>query len=333
MPIIRVEKLSKTFRVKQKQQGFAASVRSLFRPVYVEKSAVHDISFAVEPGETVAFLGPNGAGKSTTIKMLTGILHPSGGQAEVIGCCPWKERKKLAFMVGTVFGQKSQLWYHLPPIDTFELVSRIYELRRNDYLARRTQLIDRFELGPYLNTPVRKLSLGERMRCEIVAALLHRPKVLFLDEPTIGLDVVVKMRIREWIRELNREEGTTLFLTSHDPGDVEQLCRRAIVINHGQIVLDDQVSRLKREWLTRKTIRLQLSEEAGPFSLPGVSIVKRKENRLTLSVDTSVVSIEDVLGLIVGRFRIVDMTVEDPPMEEVIRHIYDSRREAGRETE
>jgi ABC-2 type transport system ATP-binding protein len=236
-------------------------------------------------------------------------------------------------MVGTVFGQKSQLWYHLPPIDTFELVSRIYELRRNDYLARRTQLIDRFELGPYLNTPVRKLSLGERMRCEIVAALLHRPKVLFLDEPTIGLDVVVKMRIREWIRELNREEGTTLFLTSHDPGDVEQLCRRAIVINHGQIVLDDQVSRLKREWLTRKTIRLQLSEEAGPFSLPGVSIVKRKENRLTLSVDTSVVSIEDVLGLIVGRFRIVDMTVEDPPMEEVIRHIYDSRREAGRETE
>lgn len=164
-----------------------ASVQALLKPEYVEKSAVEGITFSVDQGETLAFLGPNGAGKSTTIKMLTGILHPTTGQAEVLGCCPWKERTKLSYRIGSVFGQKSQLWYHLPPIDTFELMSRIYELRRNEYLCRRDDLIERFELGPYLHTAVRKLSLGERMRCEIAASLIHRPQVLFLDEPTIGM--------------------------------------------------------------------------------------------------------------------------------------------------
>lgn len=298
------------------------SVKGLFNPTVSEKVAVKPIDFTVEQGEVLAFLGPNGAGKSTTIKMLTGILHPSAGEAAVLGFCPWTERHKLAFHIGSVFGQKSQLWYHLPPLDTFELMGRIYEVGLHDFKKRRDDLIECFELGPYLHTAVRKLSLGERMRCEIAAALLHRPQIVFLDEPTIGLDVVVKHKIRELIREMNKEEGTTLFLTSHDAGDIEQLCKRAIVINHGQIILDDTVSNMKRDFLTYKTIKLKLAEAPEQFHVQGVEIVKQKGSGLRLSVDTAQTTIEAVLAYIVNNHRLVDVTIEDPPMEEIITHIY-----------
>jgi len=254
--------------------------------------------------------------------MLTGILHPSSGSAEVLGFCPWKERKKLAFHIGSVFGQKSQLWYHLPPVDTFELMSRIYELDRGDYLARRQDMIERFQLGPYLQTPVRKLSLGERMRCELACALLHRPSVVFLDEPTIGLDVIAKRSIRELIRHLNREEGTTIFLTSHDAGDIEQLCQRAIVINLGQVILDEPVSRMRTDYLTDKTIRLELAEETAAFQHPSANVVERSGAQLTLTVDTTKASMDEVLADIVRQVRIRDVTIEDAPMEDIISHIY-----------
>lgn len=327
MAVIRVAGLSKTFRVKRKMPGLSGSVRSLLKPHYEEKRAVRSIDLSVEAGETLAFLGPNGAGKSTTIKMLTGILHPTSGSADVLGLCPWRDRRKLAYRIGTVFGQKSQLWYHLPPIDTFELTGRIYELRPADFRSRRDELIRRFELEPYLHTPVRKLSLGERMRCEIAAALLHRPQIVFLDEPTIGLDVIVKQRIRDLIRDMNREDGTTVFLTSHDPGDIEQLCRRAVVINYGGVILDDEVARLKREYLTSKRLELQLGETApAGLPLPGVSIAARQGPRLQLSVDTAQTSVEEVLGYFLGCYKVEDMTVENPPMEEIIAHIYAGRR-------
>ncbi len=329
MPAIQIQDLTKVFRMKQKAEGLRGSVRSLFHPHYEDRVAVQQVSFEVEQGETVAFLGPNGAGKSTTIKMLTGILHPTQGEAVVLGRCPWRERKHLAYEIGSVFGQKSQLWYHLPPIDTFELMSRIYELPRGDYLARRDRLIERFDVGPYVKTPVRKLSLGERMRCELAAALLHRPKVVFLDEPTIGLDVVVKHRIRDLIREMNREEGTTVFLTSHDAGDIEQLCSRAIIINHGRIILDDKVSRMKRDFLTHKTIHLQLQEQNSDLSLRGVTIMHTDEDRLQLSVDTAIITIEEVLAHIVSGCRIADVTIEDPPMEQIISHIYAAKEPGG----
>lgn len=308
--------------MKHKQAGLIGSIKGLFNPTVSEKVAVKPIDFTVEQGEVLAFLGPNGAGKSTTIKMLTGILHPSGGEAAVLGYCPWTERHKLAFHIGSVFGQKSQLWYHLPPLDTFELMGRIYEVGQNDFKKRRDDLIERFELGPYLHTAVRKLSLGERMRCEIAAALLHRPQIVFLDEPTIGLDVVVKHKIRELIREMNKEEGTTLFLTSHDAGDIEQLCKRAIVINHGQIILDDTVSNMKRDFLTYKTIKLKLAETPENFQCQGVEIVKQKGSGLRLSVDTAQTTIEEALAYIVNNHRLIDVTIEDPPMEEIITHIY-----------
>ncbi|WP_127579709.1 ABC transporter ATP-binding protein [Paenibacillus koleovorans] len=322
---IRVRGLSKSFQVKRKQSGLRGSWKAWFHPEYNEKIAVQPIDLDIERGDFVAFLGPNGAGKSTTIKMLTGILHPTAGTAEVLGHCPWKERSKLAFRIGTVFGQKSQLWYHLPPMDTFELMSRIYEIGKTDYIRRRDDLIERFELQPYLTTPVRKLSLGERMRCEMAAALLHRPELVFLDEPTIGLDVVVKLRIRELLLEMNRQEGTTLFLTSHDAGDVEQLCRRAIVVNHGTIILDDRVANLKRNFLTRKTINLRLREPGDWTALrrEGVELLAERGTEATLSVDTSRVTIETVLADIVGAFRLEDVTIEDPPMEQIITRIYE----------
>ncbi|MCX7572221.1 ATP-binding cassette domain-containing protein [Tumebacillus sp. DT12] len=329
MSAIRVQGLTKSFTMKHKQPGLSGSIKGLFKPVVSEKVAVQPIDFTVEQGEVLAFLGPNGAGKSTTIKMLTGILHPSGGEADVLGYTPWRDRQRLAFHVGSVFGQKSQLWYHLPPVDTFELMGRIYEVPMNDFRKRRDDLVERFELGNYLHTPVRKLSLGERMRCEIAAALLHRPQIVFLDEPTIGLDVVVKAMIRDLIREMNREEGTTLFLTSHDAGDVEQLCKRVIVINHGQVILDDSVTNMKREYLTHKTIHLKLAViPEQPLLLPGVEVVKQKGAGLKLSVNTVETSIETVLAYIVQNYRLEDVTIEDPSMEEVITHIY---AKAGKE--
>ncbi|XID92995.1 ATP-binding cassette domain-containing protein [Paenibacillaceae bacterium WGS1546] len=324
MLALRTRGLGKTFRVKRKEAGLAGSFHSLWKPRWETKEAVRGIDLSVREGETIAFLGPNGAGKSTTIKMLTGILHPSFGEAEVLGYTPWKERERLAYRIGAVFGQKSQLWYHLPPLDSFELISAVYELRRDDFAKRRDDLVERFELGPYLRTPVRKLSLGERMRCEIAAAMLHRPKLLFLDEPTIGLDAVVKQRIRELIRERNREEGTTVFLTSHDAGDVEALCSRAVVIHHGSLLVDEPVERLKREAFSRKDVTLKLAEGADASVMPAIDGVEweREAGEIRLAVDLKRTTIERVLGELIGRVGFTDVNVEDPPLEEIIKHIY-----------
>lgn len=327
MPTIEVHELTKIFTVKKKSPGLRGSIRSLFRPHLEEKIAVQPTSFKVEQGEMLAFLGPNGAGKSTTIKMLTGILHPTSGSASVLGWTPWKDRGKLAYRIGTVFGQKSQLWYHLPPSDTFDLMSRIYEIPRSDYIRRRDQIVEQFELGPYMDTPVRKLSLGERMRCEITAALLHRPQVIFLDEPTIGLDVVVKQRIRQLIRQMNAEDGITVFLTSHDAGDVEELCKRAIVINHGRVIFDDHVRVMKRDYLKYKLINLKLNRPLEPIGLTGVQLLKQKANGAKIEVDLSKQSIERVMGLLVQQYSIEDITIEDPTMEQVITNIYSSGEE------
>lgn len=355
MPLIEVDNLAKTFKTRERAAGLAGSLRSFVAPRYREREAVKRISFALEPGEVLAFIGPNGAGKSTTIKMLTGILYPSGGQARVLGLTPWQQRRLLAFHIASVFGQKSQLWYHLPPQDTFDLLARIYELDMTVYRQRRDFLIEVFDIEEYMRTPARKLSLGERMRCELAAALLHKPSVLFLDEPTIGLDVIAKQRIRDLIGQLNTEEGVTVFLTSHDAGDIEQVCRRAIVINHGEIILDAPVAKMKRDYLKVKTVDLLLQEPAASMlktdpengkqrlsiQLPasiheemlvteGVEIVKAKGYGLKLEVDTSRCPLEPIIAAIMQHCHIVDMTISDPPMEEIIAKIYG---EKGREQE
>jgi ABC-2 type transport system ATP-binding protein len=239
MNAVEVENLKKVY-VVHKRRGLLKAKS--------EVVSVDGVSFCVPTGQAVAFIGPNGAGKSTTIRMLTGILKPTSGDMRVLGFTPWKERSKLAFHVGAVFGQRSQLWYHLPASDTFDLLARVYNLDKGEYIKRRAMLIERFELGPFLDVPVRRLSLGQRMRAEVAASLLHKPKLLLLDEPTIGLDINARKRLRELIREWNREEGLTVFLTSHDTGDIESVAERVIVINHGRIVLDDSVENLRKQF-------------------------------------------------------------------------------------
>ena len=248
MHAIKTEDLKKTYRTKVKAEGLRAGFRALLKPEWTEVHAVKGVSLNVERGDIVAFIGPNGAGKSTFIKMLCGILYPSEGYISVLGMSPVKERRKLAMRIGTVFGQKSQLWLHLPALDSFTLLSAIYEIDDVEKRRRIEELTELFELGEFLTTPVRKLSLGQRIRCEVAASLLHDPEMLFLDEPTIGLDVIVKQALRELILRYNEERGTTVFLTSHDPTDIEKLCRRAIVIDHGDVVLDTTVEALQTNY-------------------------------------------------------------------------------------
>lgn len=261
MKAIEVEDLSKTFRVKQKEKGMKGSLRAIVHPKTEEIKAVDRVSFDVDEGEILAFIGPNGAGKSTTIKMLTGILYPDGGRVEVLGIDPVKKRKQLAYEIGTVFGQKEQLWTHLTPYDNFRFFGAIYDIPKKEMEARIDELADTFELGAFINTPVRNLSLGQRIRCEIVASLIHKPKILFLDEPTIGLDPVVKENIRALIKQMNMELNTTIFLTSHDVGDIEKLCKRIIIVNRGQIVLDDSMQHLKYSYLDKKNVDADKMED------------------------------------------------------------------------
>ena len=322
MAAIDVCGLTKVFEVREKAPGLAGSLRSVISPTVREIEAVRTISFSVDEGEMLAFIGPNGAGKSTTIKMLTGILHPTGGRASVLGITPWENRQRLSSEIGCVFGQRSQLWYHLPPRDTFELLANVYEIPKSVYRDRLEMLAGRFELADFMSTPVRKLSLGQRMRCEIAASLLHGPKVLFLDEPTIGLDVVAKRAIRGLIRQMNREEGITVFLTSHDVGDMEELCRRVMIINHGELILDTSVSALRRDYLRFKIVRVRLADAIDGFEMDGVAVIKHKQANLKLSVDTDLTSIDEVLAGLMRRARIVDITIADPPTEQVIADIY-----------
>ncbi len=321
--VVQISGLAKTFVVKQKAPGLRGSLRSIWKPETRQVTAVSDISFSLEEGEMLAFIGPNGAGKSTTIKMLTGILYPSGGQAQVLGYVPWQERRQLGYHIGSVFGQKPQLWYHLPPEDAFRLFARIYEMDMDEFRRRRGFLVEAFQISRLLQIPVRKLSLGQRMKCEIAASLLHGPRIIFLDEPTIGLDVVAKQQVREAIRYLNETENTTIFLTSHDAGDIESLCKRVIIINHGRLIYDDRTSALKRQHLTRKRIDVRFAERLnGDFSIPGVTILKKGTYGVKLEFDSRQIPVEQVVQQIMAVKPTQDINIADPPLEEIIREIY-----------
>ena len=321
-PAVDVQDLSKVFRTPVRPGGMRNAVRQLVRSAHREVHAVRDLSLSIAPGERVAFVGPNGAGKSTTIKILSGILHPSGGRARVLGLTPWEDREALGFGIGTVFGQRSRLWLHLPATDTFDLLARVYDLDRSDYRRRRNALVDAFGLGDLVTKPARQLSLGERMRCELVACLLHAPRILFLDEPTIGLDVVAKAALRELIRDQSDREGTTILLTSHDTSDMERVCGRVLVINHGALLVDRAVADLRRTYLRRKVVTVLTEEERIDISIPGVSVVAREPHRTVFEVESDEASIEAVVRAVLGASRLQDLTVEDPPMDEIIQAIY-----------
>lgn len=323
-PAISVRGLCKQFRLREQPAGRFGTLRGLFNPTTREVKALDQLDLHIERGERVAFIGPNGAGKSTTIKLLSGILYPSSGSAEVLGLVPWKQRRQLAFQIGTVFGQRSQLWYHLPATDTFALLAKVYELDRALFAKRCDMLVQAFGLAEFLHRPVRSLSLGQRMRCEIAASLLHQPAVLFLDEPTIGLDVTAKAALREHIRDLAREEGTTLLLTSHDTGDIERVCDRVVVINHGRVILDQPVSTLRANWIKRKRVTLKTAEESISIDLPGVEIMEQSPFTTIVECSTDITPVEAVVASAMGQSRLRDLTVEDPPMEEIVQAIYDS---------
>lgn len=321
MQAIRVEALSKTFQVRRKEKGLRGSVQAILRPRTEEVRAVREVSFGVDEGEMLAFIGPNGAGKSTTIKMLTGILYPDGGRVEVLGIDPVKQRRQLACQIGTVFGQKEQLWTHLTPYDNFRFFGAIYDIPENETEKRIGELAERFELGEFINTPVRNLSLGQRIRCEIVASLIHKPQVLFLDEPTIGLDPVVKESVRSLVKQMNRECNTTIFLTSHDVGDIEKLCKRIIIVNAGQIVLDDSMEHLKYHYLHKKIVEVKMQEETALPQVEGITVLKQKGTNARLEVDTAVIAISDALRQINAE-AVEDINISNVPLENIIMDIY-----------
>jgi len=321
MPIIEVNNLSKTFKVKLKEKGLKGSFKAIFKPKYKTVKAVKNISFSVQKGEIIAFIGPNGAGKSTTIKMLTGILYPDDGEIKVLDINPQKDRKKLAYQIGTVFGQKEQLWTHLTPYDNFKFFGAIYDIPDSVVEKRIAEYTSTFELDKFINTPVRNLSLGQRIICEIVASLIHEPKILFLDEPTIGLDPVVKENIRTLIKRMNKEYKTTIFLTSHDVGDIEKLCKRVIIINNGSVVLDDSMENLKYHYLDKKIIEVKMKEKINLDDEEGITILKDKDYNLKIMIDTKKKNISDALKLL-NPENIVDINISNIPLEEIISNIY-----------
>jgi len=321
---IIISNLSKKFTFSVKNSS-ASWLKNLFAPETKEIIAVDNISFSVAEGERVAFIGPNGAGKSTTIKMLTGILSSTSGSINILGLDPIKDRKKLAYQIGTVFGQRSQLLPNLPLTDSLEFFGVMYDLTDSEIKKRIAELAEVFDLNPFIHQPVRKLSLGQRMRAEVAAALIHKPKIILLDEPTIGLDVVAKKILRDLLLKINKEEGTTIFLTSHDVGDIESLCDRTIIINHGAIIKDLPTENLAKTFILEKYINLIPIVRFKNFvALPnGLRYSAKTPNLITVAVDINKISVQEAIRKLLDIFDVEDIDVYNADLETVIRHIYE----------
>lgn len=315
--MIEVTNLSKVFKKPIKQKG----IKGFLFPKKEDFQAVKDINFKIQKGEIVAFVGPNGAGKSTTIKMLTGIVHPTSGMITIQGLNPSIQRKKLAYKIGCMFGQKSSLWMHLPAIDTYRLFGAMYDIPKHELEERILEVVKIFGIEDIINIPVRKLSLGQRMICEIAAILLHKPDILFLDEPTIGLDIVVKEKVRKAILNANKELGTTIFLTSHDLGDVEKLCNRIIIIDNGTIIKDESINELKNEYLSERLITITYEDTIDTEKIT-YPIVSQNDNRIMIRVDTLEKSISEILKEFLNYGNVIDIESIPLPLEEVIYDIY-----------
>ncbi len=323
MSQIVVENLWKRFQVAERKPGFIGALRGVFSRSYRDINALRNVGFSVEPGELVGYIGPNGAGKSTTIKVLSGILAPSSGKCEINGLTPWLNRQQHVKNIGVVFGQRTQLWWDLPVVESFELLRDIYQVPTRDYKDRRDELIQTMQIEDLLDTPVRQLSLGQRMRCDLVAALLHRPSILFLDEPTIGLDAVSKLAIREFIRKLNRDHGVTVILTTHDMDEIEALCERIIVIDNGAIFNDGTLESLRSRVNPERRLKVEFSENIA-FSHDDVRIVSREGNTLHLSFNPNRMTTTGLIQLLSESYPVKDLFVENPPIEEIIAQLYET---------
>ncbi|MCQ2002962.1 ATP-binding cassette domain-containing protein [Rhizobium sp. NRK18] len=324
-PIIRADRAAKIFRQRIRQPGLAGSLRYYLAPETKEVRAVEDISFEIGMGEAVGYLGPNGAGKSTMIKMLTGILVPTAGEVQVLGRTPHEERIANAREIGVVFGQRSQLWWDLPLADSFDLHRRIYRVEKTDYEQTRDELVAMLQITPYIDRPVRQLSLGQRMRAEIAMALMHSPKILFLDEPTIGLDVVAKDVVRKFLAEINRERGTTIILTTHDLKDIEEICPRLIMVDEGKLLFDGPLARLNETFGARRRLTLEFADDPGPVTVPGAELIEGEGIRRVFTLDHDRRSLVEIIASLGDGRALVDVRLEEPDIEDVIRTYYQSR--------
>jgi ABC-2 type transport system ATP-binding protein len=327
MPIIQTENLTKIFKIGQKDPGLAGAFKALFQPRLKDLVAVKDVSFEVEPGEMVGYIGVNGAGKSTTIKMLTGILIPSAGQVRVLDRDPHRERVANARDIGVVFGQRTQLWWDLALIESLNLIGKIYEVEPTRYKRLLDKFTDTLGLAELLHVPVRNMSLGQKMRAELAATLIHEPKIVYLDEPTIGLDLIVKEHIREFIKEQNHHKGTTVILTTHDLGDIEELCQRVIIIDKGSLIYDGPISTIKQRFGKYRTITFETNRPVNSYHLPdGAETVTNGENpqanRLVIRFDRTVATASQVAGALMAQFEVRDFSMAEPDLAAIIKQIY-----------
>ncbi len=320
--MIKVEGISKSFKVAKRSTGLLQATKALFHREHTIVEALKDISFTIEPGEIVGYIGPNGAGKSTTIKIMSGILVPDGGNCSIMGYTPWKERTQYVKNIGVVFGQRSQLWWDVPVIDSFELLKDIYKIPQQEYKNTLDLLIETLELQSIMNSPVRQLSLGQRMRCEIAASLLHNPKILFLDEPTIGLDAVSKIAVRQFIKTINQEKGVTVVLTTHDMNDIEALANRVILIGKGSLLYDGKLDELRSRFGTNKTITADYRKNSSPINIPGTTTINWSPEHVVLSVDTEQTRTSKVITQLSNQVDLLDVTIESQPIEDIIVQLY-----------
>lgn len=320
--IVAVENLAKTFHIAERQAGLWGAVKGVVRRKHREVHALDGVSFSLDAGELVGYIGPNGAGKSTTVKILSGILVPSSGRCEVLGRTPWKDRVAHVAQIGVVFGQRTQLWWDLPVIESFELLRDIYRVPRKQYEVNLDELIGLLDLKPLLDSPVRQLSLGQRMRCDLAASLLHAPPILFLDEPTIGLDAVSKLAVRKFVKRLNRERGVTVILTTHDMDDIEALCTRVIVIGDGKILSDGTLADLRNRVTPERWLIVDLDQADGAIDDPDVTLIRREGARVCMAFDPQRVSPADLIGRITQRHGVRDLFVENPPIETIVAKLY-----------
>ena len=322
MPQIHVENLVKTFRVAERRPGLAGAFAGLFSRKHRTVRAIDGISFSIEAGELIGYIGPNGAGKSTTVKVLSGILVPDSGRCDILGRTPWKDRVAHVARIGVVFGQRTQLWWDLPVTESFELLRDIYRVPAEDFVQRRDELVALLGLGPVLDTPARQLSLGQRMRCDLAASLLHAPPILFLDEPTIGLDAAAKLAVRDFVKRLNRERGVTVILTTHDMDDIEALCERVMVIADGRILSDGTLAKLRSSVSRERWLTIDLAEPNGIVEDPDARVVERDGRRVRLAFDPEKVSPAALVARIAARHAVRDLFVENPPIEAIVARIY-----------
>ncbi len=321
--IIEVEDLHKHFKVHKHHRGTLGAVHNLLSREFTTVRAVDGVSFQIAEGELIGYLGPNGAGKSTTIKMLTGILVPTSGRLVVDERVPWRQRAEHVLHIGVVFGQRTSLWWDLPVIESFDLLRHIYRIPPDRYRQNLSAFDDLLELGPFLNTPVRSLSLGQRMRADLAAAFLHDPKLVFLDEPTIGLDVVAKERIRSFIRGVNRERGTTVILTTHDLGDVEKLCQRVLMIDRGHIIFNGVLGELRERFGGQRVLVVDFAEDYADVRVGTADLIGRQNNRAFYRFDRSKISASELIGHIAARYRVRDLGIQEQEIEEIVRKVYE----------